>query len=215
MHLKSLIHRELAEGLTERELATAMGVPVRTITSILAGKDPGPIDLWKKFAEYFRMEVEFLQTGGVALPERVFELSRSSHHSPAGQIRKVPLLDWHHIEPLLTSKDPLRAIQAEAMLEATDVLGARTFALKVKDDSMQPLFTRGEILFVNPDLPCNPGDYVVAVGQNDRPESAMLRQLEALEDQYVLRPLNRRYDLLPLTKEHRIFGKVVRLRKNL
>ncbi|MEO8326535.1 MAG: LexA family transcriptional regulator [Nitrospirota bacterium] len=215
MHLKNLIHRELAEGLTEEELAEVVGVPVRTIKNVLADKEPKSVALWKKFAEYFRMDAEFLQTGGIAPPGRVVTLSGSSHESPAGQIRKIPLLNWHQIEQMVTSQDPLHEIQAEAILEATDIPGNRTYALKVKDNSMQPLFTEGEIIFVNPDLQGNPGDYVVVVGQHDRPEAAILRQLETLEDQYVLRPLNRRYDLLPLTKQHRILGKVIRLRQDL
>ena len=34
-------------------------------------------------------------------------------------------------------------------------------------------------------------------------------------EQYVLHPLNRRYKDLPLTNDYSIWGKVVRLRKNL
>ena len=33
MNLKSLIHRELGEGLTEKELASAVKVPARTIAT--------------------------------------------------------------------------------------------------------------------------------------------------------------------------------------
>jgi phage repressor protein C with HTH and peptisase S24 domain len=34
------------------------------------------------------------------------------------------------------------------LLEVTDVPGERTFALRVSDDSMSPLFSEGEIIFV-------------------------------------------------------------------
>ena len=40
MNLKGLIHRELAEGMTEKELALAVRVPLQTLVNILAGKDP-------------------------------------------------------------------------------------------------------------------------------------------------------------------------------
>lgn len=45
-----------------------------------------------------------------------------------------------------------RLIHADAMLE-TDVPGKRTFAVQARDNSMRPLFSEGETIFVNPDLP--------------------------------------------------------------
>jgi len=38
--LKGLVHRELGEGLTEEELASAVGVSVRTIANILVDELP-------------------------------------------------------------------------------------------------------------------------------------------------------------------------------
>jgi len=80
---------------------------------------------------------------------------------------------------------------------------------------MQPLFSEGEIIFVNPDLPSEPGHYVVVESEDGRPEEALLRQLKEIGGQTILHPLNRRYADLPVTKQQRIWGRVVRLRKNL
>ncbi len=215
MNLKGLVHRELGEGLTEEELASAVGVSVRTITNILAAKLPKDHTKWEKFARYFRMDADFLRTGGPTHPGAVFELSGSTHHSAAGHVRKVPMLNWDQIEQMVTRKDPSRAIRAEAMLETTDVPGKLTFALKIKDNSMQPLFSEGEIIFVNPDLPSEPGHYVVVESEDGRPEGALLRQLKEIGGQSILHPLNRRYEDPPVTKQQRIWGRVVRLRKNL
>jgi transcriptional regulator with XRE-family HTH domain len=107
MNLKGLIHRELGEGLTEEELAFAVGVSVRTIANILADKIPQGPAIWEKFAKYFRMDVDFLRTGGPTRSKMVFELSGTAYHSAAGQIRKVPLLNWRQINHVVTSKDPL------------------------------------------------------------------------------------------------------------
>lgn len=38
MNLKGLVHRELGEGVTEKELAAAVGVSARTIGNILVGQ---------------------------------------------------------------------------------------------------------------------------------------------------------------------------------
>jgi SOS-response transcriptional repressor LexA len=127
----------------------------------------------------------------------------------------APLLSWSQIDQVVTNKELFRAVRSNVMLETTDVPGKRTFALRVKDNSMQTLFSEGEIIFVNPDLKYKPGHYVVVESQGGRSGAAMLRQLKQLGSQYILHPLNRKYDDLSLTKEAQIYGKVVRLRKDL
>jgi len=215
MNLKGLIYRELGEGLTENELAAAIGVSRQTIDNILSDRMPKDITLWNKFSTYFRMDVEFLLTGELTSPPTLVNLSENDHHSSTLVMRKVPLLSWSQIDRLVTTKELFRAVRSDVMLETTDVPGKRTFALKVKDTSMQPLFSEGEIIFVNPDLKYKPGHYVVVETQRGRSGAAMLRQLKQLGSQYILHPLNRKYDDLPLTKEARIYGKVIRLRKDL
>ena len=83
-------------------------------------------------------------------------------------MRNVPLLRWDQIDQVVTHEELPRLIHAEAMLE-TDVPGKRTFAVQVRDNSMQPLFSEGEIIFVNPDLPSEPGHYVVVENEDGRP----------------------------------------------
>jgi len=214
VNLKGLIHRELGEGLTEEELASAVGVSVRTIANILIDELPQDPAIWETFARYFRIHADFLRSGGPPHSEGLFDLTESAHPSPLGPMRKVPLLRWDQIDQMVTSKEVPRLIQAEALLE-TDVPGKRTFAVQVRDNSMQPLFSEGEIIFVNPDLPGEPGQYVVVESEDGRPEGALLRQLKEIGGQAILHPLNRRYEDLPVTKDQRIWGRVVRMRKNL
>jgi SOS-response transcriptional repressor LexA len=214
VNLKSLVHRELGEGLTEEELASAVGVSVQTIADILLDDLPQDPAIWDQFARYFRIHADFLRSGGPPHSEGLFELSDNVHHSPVGQMRQVPLLRWDQIDQMVTREEPPRLIHAEALLE-TDVPGKRTFALQIRDNSMQPLFSEGEIIFVNPDLPCEPGHYLVVESEDSRPERAFVRQLKEIGGQAILHSLNRRYKDFPLTKQQRICGRVVRLRKNL
>ena len=58
MNLKGLIHRELGEGMTEKELASAVRVPLRMLVKILTDKDPKDLAVWEQFARYFRKELE-------------------------------------------------------------------------------------------------------------------------------------------------------------
>lgn len=213
MDLKGLIQRELGEGLTEEELATAVGVSAQTIVNILADELPQDPAIWETFARHFRMDADFLRTGGPPYPEGLFELTGSTHRSPIGEMRKVPLLKGDQIDQMVGSQEPPHVIQAETMLE-TDVPGPRTFAIQVRDDSMQPLFSEGEIIFVNPDLPAESGQYVLIESEDRHPEGPLVRQLKEIGGQTVLHPLNRKYDDRPMTKQQRIWGRVVRLRKN-
>ena len=214
MNLKGLVQRELGEGLTEEELASAVGVSVRTIANILLDELPQDPAIWETFARYFRMDADFLRSGGPPHSEGLFDRTEGAHPSPLGQMRTVPLLRWDQIDQMVTHEEPPRLIHAEALLE-TDIPGKRTFAVQVKDDSMQPLFSEGEIIFVNPDLPGEPGQYVVVESEDGRHEGALLRQVKEIGGQIILHPLNRRYEDLPVTKGQRILGRVVRLRKNL
>ena len=140
MNVKGLVHRELSEGMTEAELASAIGVSVRTIADILVDKLPQDSAIWEQFAQYFRIHSDFLRYGGPLESEGLFELSERTHFSPLGQMRRVPLLRWDQIDQMVTRDEPPRLIHAATLLE-TDVSGKRTFALQVRDNSMRPLFS--------------------------------------------------------------------------
>lgn len=215
MNLKGLILRELDEGMTERELASSIGVSLQTIENILVDRFPEDSAGWEKFAKYFRRDVDFLRTGGATHSVTILNLSEHTSSSAAGHIRRVPLLNWHQMGQMVTSKDISGVIHAEATIEATNISGKHTVAVKVKDDSMEPLFSEGEIIFVNPDGKWKPGDYVIANCSGGHPESILLRQVKSIGSRCMLHPLNRKYEELPLTKRDKVWGKVVRLRKNL
>jgi SOS-response transcriptional repressor LexA len=201
--------------MTEEQVASSVGVSLRTLKDILRGKDPQIRAAWENFARYFRMDVEFLRIGERAYVKRRSELSNPTSHSAAGHIRNIPLLNWHQIGQLTKREDLPGSIHAEATVEATDISGTRTFALKVQDDSMEPLFSKGEMIFINPDLEWKPGDFVIATHQAQSMASTLLRQIKVIGDQCILHPVNWKYEDLPLTEPDFVWGKVVRLRKNL
>lgn len=214
MNLKGLVHRELGEGMTEKELASAVGASVQAITNILADNLPQDPAIWETFARHFRIHADSLRFGGPPHPDGLFDLTESAHASPLGPMRKVPLLRRDQIDQMILRQEPPRFIHAEALLE-TDVPGTRTFAIQVRGDSMQPLFNEGEIIFINPDLPTEHDHYMLVESEDGHPDGVCLRQLKKIGGQAVLHPLNRRYADLPVTKQQHIWGRVVRLRKNL
>ncbi len=201
--------------MTVIELATNIGVPLQVLADILADKDPEDPVIWEQFARHFHMHVDFLQTGKPAFSSAMLALSGTTYQSTAGDIRWIPLLNWHQLSRMITSTDLPVGIHAEAMLETTNVSGTCTFALKVPDDSMAPLFSEGEIFFVNPESTWNPGDFVIAKRPDGHSGAIVLRQVTSIGSQCLLHPLNQKYEDLPLTTQDEVWGKVVRLRKNL
>jgi SOS-response transcriptional repressor LexA len=214
MELKSLIHKELSEGLDEEELATSIGVSREVIKRILLGGVPKDVKTWKKFAAYFHMDLDVLQFGKSKSTAAHSELLSPNPVTETVHYRKIPLPSWDKVgQATQRSGDSIEKL-AQTMIE-TDVAGPRIFALRVKDNAMEPLFHKGEIVFVNPDLPPAPNHYVVVVTRGKDAEEARLRQLKKLQNQSWLRALNPKYPDCPLTERHRIVGRVVRLRMNL
>ena len=160
------------------------------------------------------MDLDVLQFGKSKLTASHSELLSQSPVTETVHYRKIPLLSWDKVGRVTQrSGDPIEEL-AQTMIE-TDVAGPHIFALRVKDNAMEPLFHQGEIVFVNPDLPPAQNHYVVVATRGKDAEEARLRQLKKLQNQLWLRALNPKYPDQPLTARQRIVGRVVRLRMNL
>jgi SOS-response transcriptional repressor LexA len=85
--------------------------------------------------------------------------------------------------------------------------------VKVPDDSREPLFSKEEMIFVDPDLEWKHDDYVIAHHRDGDPETMLLCQVKRIGAQCILHPL--KYADIPVTSQDAVWGKVVRLRKNL
>lgn len=72
-----------------------------------------------------------------------------------------------------------------------------TFALRVQGDSMEPKFTEGMLLIVEPELDAQNNDYVIV--KNGSEETTFKRLVRDGED-WFLKPLNDRYPIKPLGK---------------
>jgi SOS-response transcriptional repressor LexA len=215
MNVRSLILRELEEGMTEEELASAIEVSPQTLKNIIANEFPEDSAVWDKFMRYFRMDADVLQTGGSAHSTVILNLSDRTLQSATGLIRKIPLLDWSQMDQIITSENPPDVIYAKTTIDTTDIFGKRTVALKVKDPSMETMFREGQLIFVDPDSKWTRGDYVIVHRPGGHPETTLFRQIEFIESHYVLHPLNPMYENLLLTKQDKVWGKVVRLTRSL
>jgi SOS-response transcriptional repressor LexA len=82
-----------------------------------------------------------------------------------------------------------------AMIPTTVPVNRYTFALRVQGDSMEPKFTEGMLLIVEPELDAQHGDYVIAKNGSDE---AVFKQLVKDGADFYLKPLNGRYPIKPL-----------------
>lgn len=204
MRLQGLILRELSEGQPESHLAGSIGITQDLLQEVLDGLVPRDIEIWKKFAAYFRMDLDVLRFGELH-PTSQGQLLPPNPSDAVVTYRKVPLLSWSQTAPATAP----RAI--EAMIE-TDVPGEEVFALRVTDDSMQPLFRQGEIIFVNPDVRVEEDQYMVV---NTADHDTVLRQMKKVGREYVLHALNPKYSDTLLADDDTVVGRVTRLRLNL
>lgn len=107
---------------------------------------------------------------------------------PAGKpLNTVPLISWVQAGAFTEAVENI--IDAEQI--STDAkVSQRTFALRVKGDSMQPLFQPGMILIVEPNMVPISGDFVIAKnGDNE----ATFKQLMQDGADWYLKPLNAQY----------------------
>src|SRR5688500_1052653 len=123
MRLQGLILRELSEGRSENDLASSLGITRDVLREVLEGRVPRDMEVWKKLAAYFRMDVDLLRSGELhpTSQDRLFPANPSDE---VVTYRKVPLLSWSQIAC------PMAPQAVEAMIE-TDVAGADAFALRV------------------------------------------------------------------------------------
>lgn len=81
------------------------------------------------------------------------------------------------------------------MIPTTVPVNRYTFALRVKGDSMEPKFTEGMLLIVEPELDAQHGDYVIVKNGSDE---AVFKQLVKDGADWFLKPLNPRYPIKAL-----------------
>lgn len=128
-----------------------------------------------------------------------------------GKLTPVPIISWVAAGRWQEACDAFQPGDADEWL-ASDVKGQNIFAVRVKGDSMEPEFTEGDVILIDPHIKPNPGDYVIV--RNDEGE-ATLKQLRVYGKLQVLHPLNSKYKDIELSEKHEyvIVGKVVEKKK--
>lgn len=128
------------------------------------------------------------------------------------KLYKIPVVSWVIAEKLGEGDYSFQPEDTEEWI-TSDVTGQEVFALRVKDDTMEPEFREGDIIIVDPHIKPEHDDYIIV--KNKVGEGATFKQLKKYGKTWVLHSLNPKYPDIELSDKHkfRIVGKVVKKEK--
>lgn len=209
---RSLVMREikdrvkdlrLQQDLTQDELARRVGVKQQSIQQLEDGVVKRPRYLLE-LARVLNVRPEWLRDG--VLPQRYPDQLEPPNTEPGPNIRgMVPVISWVAAGRLEEVVDLHEPGAAEDWQVTTAPIKEHTFALRVAGDSMEPEFTDGTMIIVEPDLQPENGDYVIV---HNGAWEATFKQLVRDGDDWYLKPLNPRYPIKPLGNG-RVVGVVI------
>ncbi len=129
---------------------------------------------------------------------------------PPYKPHRIPVISWIQAGDWQDAADPFQPGDADDWIITVETDSLNAFALTVCGDSMEPIFTEGDIVTVDPDLESKNGDYVVAKNGNE----ATFKQLIFDGESVFLKPANERYPIKDMTGvEFIVVGVVVEKRQ--
>lgn len=181
-------------GLTQAEVADLAGMKQPDISKIERGeilRTTGLLGL----ARALKCNANWLDTGdgdpGFDAPQE------ASNVTPGPDIRgTVPLLSSVQAGAFKEFLDSeYSGGSGVVMIPTTVPVNRYTFALRVQGDSMEPRFTEGMLLIVEPELDAQHGDFVIVKNGS---EETTFKQLVKDGSDWFIKPLNPRYPIKPL-----------------
>lgn len=191
-------------GMSQYALAVASGVPQPTIQRLLSGETQNPkMDTLGKLADVVGRE---LLTGKSSPPAAVWVADHSLRNTseappPRGM---VPVISWVRAGLADEVIDIYQPGDADEWIQSPVPVRAHTYALRIEGDSMEPDFSAGDIVIVEPDMPAEIGHFVIA--KNTEGEATFKKLVKDAGRMY-LKPLNPAYPMLP-AEQFQIIGVV-------
>lgn len=203
MHKLSKILKTLMadEGLTETELFRRTGIGQPVIHRIASGETDNPkIATLSPIASYFSISISQL-IGDDPLPQARLT---GRYSRKLERWHKVPLLSWTQIPMWLSSTNP----QSPARTVATDAnVSDKAYAVQLYNTSMNPQFTPGTTLIIDPLRDPKDGDFAIVhqIGQ----QSPTFKQVLIDGATIILKPLNKDFKTINHSENYRFLGVLV------
>lgn len=180
-------------GLSTQMLADALNISYQAARKALDGKTKAFNAINnQKAANLLGVSAEWLATGEVT------RTKQSTINVSSAQIghKKIPLISYVHAGNWAVAADPFEPHDAQDWLITDLDLSNGAFALEIKGDSMQPEFSPGDRVIIDPGIQPQPGDFVAAKNGDD----------EATFKKYRLRTINEKgeavFELVPLNTDY-------------
>lgn len=185
------------KGVSSSDVSRSTGISQPALSKIERGISENPrLQTLNLLAEYFGVSVSDLINSNLSDATEIEE--------PLSHINYVPLISWVQAGNWQEVIDNLHPGEGERI---PTVYKARehTYALRVHGDSMEPKFSNGDIIIVEPGEQPENGSYVV-VRQNG--SEATFKQLCIDGSNCFLKPLNSRYPIMEMKQDAVICGVV-------
>ncbi|HAF64546.1 MAG TPA: hypothetical protein DCL09_01310 [Sutterella sp.] len=191
------------KGATKVELANACGIKPPSINNLCSGKSQSMMAATAlRMARFFNVSYSWLVFGeGSREPS-----DPDAPVEPGPDVKQyVPLISW------VQAGNPSGVILDDSVEKIPSIrhMSDGSFALRVRGESMLPLFVEGDIIFVDPARePRNKSYVVVSTPDNE----TTFKQLVADDEIQYLRPLNTNWpgpQIIPFEDGMTIIGVVV------
>lgn len=171
--------------------------------SAFGGKNPT-----KGIGDQIAREIESalgLHKGYLDMPYGLGEFNNAAVLSLTG--RKLPVVGSIAAGAWCVSESNFDPRDAEEWIEAPGPVGPRAFILRVEGVSMEPKFTEGDKIVIDPSLEALPGHFVAA--KRTRDQAATLKQLRQEGNEQYLYALNPDWPdrIIRLSEEWSICGR--------
>lgn len=169
--------------ISQRELSRLTGIEQATLSRI----EKGEMSLISPHVEKISKAL------GIPISKL---LGITSNISPA-QVgsKRVPILTYEQAASFKSAREFVEEDEVRDFVPIDLPHSVNTFALRIEDDSMEPTYSIGDVIVVDPDInPIKPGDYVFAIDDEDNCIFRRYRDLGINEEG------NKVFELIPINK---------------
>ena len=194
--------------LTQEQIASQVGIKQQSYQAIESGNVKKPRHLYE-ISLALKCDMAWLLNGKEKEVKNVEVTNFMAY--------KVPLINYAQAKLWTESNELRNSTEFEYVMTSLE-LSNKAFALKIKDDSMEPEFKEDDIVIIDPAIKPTPGEFVVAMNGDSEVTFKKYRELRHdhhAKIQFELIPLNPDYTTISTFNqqikiigtmiEHRIF----------
>lgn len=170
----------LAREMKNQGLNVAQPTIRRLLTGESATSNETLINNLATFFELSVADLRYIDFTGKGVP-----LTPTTTSSQITQKAQVPLISWKAVSNWTGLQDLDE--EPEIWIPTLKKSGEGMFALKVRDDSMEPRFQAGDIVFVDTQAANDNGKIVIALKAN---KEAIMKQLISIDGEPFLKTIN-------------------------